>query len=80
MQNEGMCHLDAVRLHWMLVAVMVVANFWVIEVCHLSTRPNIPNSEVHTTGVSLDASHVDKLVGSVSVIHSARRSGSRMAK
>lgn len=37
-QDEGMCHLDAMWLHWMLVAVMVVANFWVIEVCNLSTK------------------------------------------
>jgi len=29
------CHLDAVWLHWMLVAVVIISNLWVIEIGHL---------------------------------------------
>lgn len=31
-----MCHLDSMRLHRMLIAVVIVANLWVIEVCYLN--------------------------------------------
>ena len=33
-----MRHLDAMRLHGMLVAVMIIADFGVIEVCHLGRK------------------------------------------
>lgn len=37
-QDEGMCHFDAVRLHGVLVTVVIVANLWVVEVCDLRTH------------------------------------------
>ena len=49
-QDEGVCHLDAMRLHRMLIAVMVVANFWVIEVCYLSRNVKSASNTVGNIG------------------------------
>lgn len=37
-QYQSMRHLDAMWLHWMLIAVVIVANFWVVEVCYLCDK------------------------------------------
>lgn len=49
-QDEGVCHLDAMRLHRMLIAVMVVANFWVVEVCYLSRNVKSASNTVGNIG------------------------------
>ncbi len=52
MQYESVCHLDAMWLHWMLVAVVIVSDLWVIEIGHLwgvEDRSEYSNTAGHTS-------------------------------